>query len=373
MESKFAAMMNEIDSDDGDDEFIEPGGSLSAARGNWHSDESKKRASGKFDRNRYDSKREMNLPWRAVDESSSTREMKRFRDPSEVAGRTNNQADTDTRKSRASRTNRANSQADIDTRRASLLRAANRGEKIECYVTRDRTKANYWYPVYRLYNESTGRFLLAAKKRAGKQTSNYIVTMSEYVSGSRSNEDIGKVRAHWSGSEYAIFDHGLRPTKSVVESQIRKELGVAAFEYDHMGPGKMRCVVPRLNHSGIPRQIRSQADREKSEISESLSGRVSDKVHILFNKKPQWDEAIGGHVLNFRGRVTEPSVKNFQLACEDTGDDVVLQFGRIDKDKFSMDYAVRRGEIVFHFPFTLSRKFHKSSGFTLLLQTIART
>jgi hypothetical protein len=29
-----------------------------------------------------------------------------------------------------------------------------------------------------------------------------------------------------------------------------------------------------------------------------------------------WDESIGGHVLNFHGRVTMPSVKNFQLSCE---------------------------------------------------------
>jgi hypothetical protein len=38
-------------------------------------------------------------------------------------------------------------------------------------------------------------------------------------------------------------------------------------------------------------------------------------------------------VLNFQGRVTESSVKNFQLTTIDDGtnDDVVLQFGRIGK------------------------------------------
>jgi hypothetical protein len=29
-----------------------------------------------------------------------------------------------------------------------------------------------------------------------------------------------------------------------------------------------------------------------------------------------WDETVKGHVLNFRGRVTVSSVKNFQLSCE---------------------------------------------------------
>jgi len=43
-------------------------------------------------------------------------------------------------------------------------------------------------------------------------------------------------------------------------------------------------------------------------------------------------------VLNFNGRVTEPSVKNFQL-IESAGDGerVLLQFGRIGKDTFTMD------------------------------------
>lgn len=48
------------------------------------------------------------------------------------------------------------------------------------------------------------------------------------------------------------------------------------------------------------------------------------------NKKPKWDDAHGGHVLNFQGRVTESSVKNFQLIVIEDGanEDVVLQFGR---------------------------------------------
>lgn len=33
-------------------------------------------------------------------------------------------------------------------------------------------------------------------------------------------------------------------------------------------------------------------------------------------QRPKWDETIGGHVLNFQGRVTMSSVKNFQLVCD---------------------------------------------------------
>ena len=41
--------------------------------------------------------------------------------------------------------------------------------------------------------------------------------------------------------------------------------------------------------------------------------------------------------LNFNGRVTQASVKNFQLVSPDDLDTVVLQFGRVAKDVFTLD------------------------------------
>eukprot|EP00271_Cylindrocystis_brebissonii_P008147 TRINITY_DN22163_c0_g2_i1.p1 TRINITY_DN22163_c0_g2~~TRINITY_DN22163_c0_g2_i1.p1 ORF type:complete len:556 (-),score=84.41 TRINITY_DN22163_c0_g2_i1:1554-3221(-) len=68
---------------------------------------------------------------------------------------------------------------------------------------------------------------------------------------------------------------------------------------------------------------------------------------ILKNKAPRWHEQLQCWCLNFRGRVTVASVKNFQLvaACENVEkapgsdhDKVLLQFGKIGKDMFTMDY-----------------------------------
>ena len=44
-------------------------------------------------------------------------------------------------------------------------------------------------------------------------------------------------------------------------------------------------------------------------------------------------------MLNFGGRVTQASVKNFQLVSPDDHETVVLQFGRVQKDVFNMDFA----------------------------------
>lgn len=40
---------------------------------------------------------------------------------------------------------------------------------------------------------------------------------------------------------------------------------------------------------------------------------------------------LNAYCLNFKGRVTEASVKNFQLVTEDDPDKVALQFGKVRK------------------------------------------
>lgn len=77
---------------------------------------------------------------------------------------------------------------------------------------------------------------------------------------------------------------------------------------------------------------------------------------ILRNKAPRWHDQLQCWCLNFKGRVTVASVKNFQLvaATESTAeapttsqpappppsehDKVILQFGKVAKDMFTMDY-----------------------------------
>lgn len=42
-----------------------------------------------------------------------------------------------------------------------------------------------------------------------------------------------------------------------------------------------------------------------------------------------WWLQLGAYCLNFGGRVTHASVKNFQLVCEEEPERVVLQFGKV--------------------------------------------
>ncbi|CAN6337484.1 unnamed protein product [Urochloa humidicola] len=84
-------------------------------------------------------------------------------------------------------------------------------------------------------------------------------------------------------------------------------------------------------------------------------GRNKERPLVLRNKAPRWHEQLQCWCLNFRGRVTIASVKNFQLIASSSQppaagaptpsqpappdqDKVILQFGKVAKDMFTMDY-----------------------------------
>ena len=59
----------------------------------------------------------------------------------------------------------------------------------------------------------------------------------------------------------------------------------------------------------------------------------------LQNRPPWWNMELGSFVLNFGGRVSVASVKNFQLCDRHDQDNILLQFGRIQgRHSFTMDF-----------------------------------
>lgn len=59
---------------------------------------------------------------------------------------------------------------------------------------------------------------------------------------------------------------------------------------------------------------------------------------VLHNKAPRWNENMRAFCLNFGGRVSVASVKNFQLVAEGDPDTVVLQFGKAGDETFTCDF-----------------------------------
>eukprot|EP00835_Amoeboradix_gromovi_P004525 NODE_357_length_10221_cov_0.563130.p2 type:complete len:378 gc:universal NODE_357_length_10221_cov_0.563130:404-1537(+) len=69
--------------------------------------------------------------------------------------------------------------------------------------------------------------------------------------------------------------------------------------------------------------------------SVSISIYESGNLRKYANRQPKWNKESETYTLNFEGRVTEPSVKNFVFADENNKN--VLLFGRTGKSDFVMD------------------------------------
>ncbi len=56
----------------------------------------------------------------------------------------------------------------------------------------------------------------------------------------------------------------------------------------------------------------------------------------MYNKPPRWNEELNAYCLNFNGRVTEASVKNFQLVTDENQGYVLLQFGKVRYSRLTL-------------------------------------
>ena len=54
-----------------------------------------------------------------------------------------------------------------------------------------------------------------------------------------------------------------------------------------------------------------------------------ERITVHHNRQPMWNDSTQSYVLNFNGRVTQASVKNFQITGVDDPTETIMQFGRI--------------------------------------------
>ncbi|KPI83098.1 tub family protein-like protein [Leptomonas seymouri] len=64
----------------------------------------------------------------------------------------------------------------------------------------------------------------------------------------------------------------------------------------------------------------------------------SPHIIVLKNKVPQWDGVLRGYKLDFHGRATRASEKNFQLVAVTDPEKVVMLFGKQGDDRFALDF-----------------------------------
>lgn len=250
---------------------------------------------------------------------------------------------------------------------------------LQCYITRT------WHGSgnskgscsYRMHLQDGGRFLLYGRKMARNRTSNYRISMRDNDSSRDGPDFLGKLRAtsKW-GTEFVLYDAGVNPrdaersggggSRGGCRRRVRRELGVVSYETNILGskgPRKMHVGLPAVTACGeeyreflfdeLPEKFKhAQASADpavgrQEHAGEGIAGGTNELgLTTLVNKPPTWNDELRAHTLDFRGRVTMCSVKNCQLVeavseGDGGGEDasVLLQFGRVQQDMFTVDYA----------------------------------
>ncbi|CAK9147372.1 unnamed protein product [Ilex paraguariensis] len=288
----------------------------------------------------------------------------------------------------------------------SLKQPGSRDGTIQCFIKRD--KANLTYHLFLCLSPAllveNGKFLLSAKRKWRTTCTEYVISMDADNISRSSSTYIGKLRSNFLGSKFIIYDtqppynsaHLSPPGRTSRRFYSRKvspkvptgsyNIAQVTFELNVLGtrgPRRMNCIMhsipasalepggtvpgqPKVLPQSVEDSFRSISSRSIGNSTEFSSARFSDIVGlheeeyegkerplVLQNKAPRWHEQLQCWCLNFRGRVTVASVKNFQLIAatqpasgaptpaqpaQSDHDKIILQFGKVGKDLFTMDY-----------------------------------
>ncbi|KAL5558023.1 hypothetical protein UlMin_034234 [Ulmus minor] len=279
----------------------------------------------------------------------------------------------------------------------SLKQPGPRDAPIQCFIKRERATS-----TYRLYlgltpalAEDMSKLLLAARKIRRATSTEFLISLVGDDFSRASNSYIGKLRSNFLGTKFVIYD-SQPPHDSVIQTNCRSHrrihskqvsprvpagnFNVATISYElnvlrTRGPRRMQCTMHSIPISAIQEggaaptpsefsngleehgspslSVSSSVSNGKKALMELSSTNDSQELVqckdplVLKNKAPRWHEQLQCWCLNFKGRVTVASVKNFQLvaAAEPSQnisaaeqEKVILQFGKIGKDIFTMDY-----------------------------------
>ncbi|KZV29704.1 tubby-like F-box protein 7 [Dorcoceras hygrometricum] len=243
---------------------------------------------------------------------------------------------------------------------SSLKKPGPRDTPLQCIIKRDKKNATFY--LYLALSPSftdEGKFLLAARRYRNGAHTEYIISLDADDLSQGSRAYVGKLRSDFLGTNFTIYDSqqphsGAKPSSSragrrFASKQICPQVPAGNFEVGQVsykfnllksrGPRRMACSL-KCPFSDESTDNFQHAVKEKADP-------YSPELTVLKNKAPRWHEHLECWCLNFHGRVTVASVKNFQLVATmdqsqpgGKGDEetVLLQFGKVGDDTFTMDY-----------------------------------
>ncbi|KAJ6413152.1 hypothetical protein OIU84_006036 [Salix udensis] len=249
----------------------------------------------------------------------------------------------------------------------SLKQPGPRESPIQCFIKRDNATSTFL--LYYGLVPSEGENDKASNTYVGKLRSNFLGTKFTMYDSEPTYEAPRQLASHTSRRFHSRQVSMRLPACNYCIATITYELNVLRSR----GPRRMHCIMHSISMSSIeeggtvqtltstPETFNGQfphlssstgkelvSDNSSASSSQSpVLAQGSEQLLVLKNKAPRWHEQLQCWCLNFRGRVTVASVKNFQLVASAEPshnvsaadqEKVILQFGKIGKDIFTMDY-----------------------------------
>ncbi|CAA3000907.1 tubby-like F-box 8 [Olea europaea subsp. europaea] len=256
----------------------------------------------------------------------------------------------------------------------SLKQPGPRDGTIQCFIRRDKYNLTYhlFLCLSRALLVENGKFLLSAKRTRRTTCTEYVISMGADNISRSSSTYIGKLRSNFLGTKFLMYDTQPPRTCSHVPppGKASRRFNSKKVSPKVLDPGGVVPGQPELMPRSLEDSFRSisflKSLDHSTEFSSSRFSNIAGVCNedddgkgrplILKNKAPRWHEQLQCWCLNFRGRVTVASVKNFQLIAstqppaaatnapppsqptQSDHDKIILQFGKVGKDMFTMDY-----------------------------------
>ncbi|KAF3445511.1 hypothetical protein FNV43_RR10687 [Rhamnella rubrinervis] len=253
----------------------------------------------------------------------------------------------------------------------SLKQPGPRDGMMQCFIKRD--KSNLTYRLFLCLSPAllveNGKFLLSAKRTRRTTCTEYVISMDADNISRSSSTYIGKLRSNFLGTKFIIYDtqppynNGqLSPpgrSRRFYSKKVSPKVPTGSY---NIAQASLSSFLAHLRtHSGaFPSQNQLTIQLSLAVLASDIIGSRDEddgkeRPLVLRNKAPRWHEQLQCWCLNFRGRVTVASVKNFQLIAatqsaagaptpsssqpaQSDHDKIILQFGKVGKDMFTMDY-----------------------------------
>ncbi|ETV89187.1 hypothetical protein H257_00552 [Aphanomyces astaci] len=201
-------------------------------------------------------------------------------------------------------------------------------------IVRCNNGANKFAPQYQFFLKN--KLVLLAEKQLHNRTSNYhIFDMSR---GGCTGQKLTKKSGNYVGKLRSNF--GKHENVMVSAQAERSELGAILFEakVSSTKPRKLTVVCPPLSSQNEVISQGAKPDTFSTLLDQHKADkRVTELLTVLENKEPEYEK--GCYRLNFNGRVSIPSVKNFQLVVRGhAAKGIVLQFGKVSDKLFHLDF-----------------------------------